>query len=192
MMNLLRAAITLFLLLTLITGVVYPAVVTGVAKMAFRSQAEGSLRVQHGKQIGSDLIAQPFTDAKYFWPRPSAANYDATASAGSNLAASNPALTDAVKSRIDALRVADPTNTLPIPIDLVTASASGLDPHISVAAATYQAARVARTRGISVNEVQRLIDDVSSQFAFDLLGGSTVNVFQLNVMLDRIGEDKAP
>src|SRR6516162_5569277 len=147
----LRPALVLFLLLTALTGILYPLVVTGVAQLLFPGRAAGSIVVRDGKAVGSELIGQNFSDPKYFWSRPSATTpqpYNSTASTGSNLGPLNPALTDAMKPRIEALRAADPSNAAPIPVDLVTASASGLDPDISLAAAYYQASRVARTRSL--------------------------------------------
>ncbi|HEY1589522.1 MAG TPA: potassium-transporting ATPase subunit KdpC, partial [Rhodanobacter sp.] len=151
MTKLLRNAVMLLLLMTVITGVLYPLVATGLAQLVFPRQADGSLIVKDGKPIGSVLIGQSFTDPKYFWGRPSATTPQADNglnSGGSNLGPTNPALTDAVKQRIAALRAADPGNTAPVPVDLVTASASGLDPEISPAAAQYQLARVAKARGL--------------------------------------------
>ncbi|MGN6506441.1 MAG: potassium-transporting ATPase subunit KdpC [Tepidisphaeraceae bacterium] len=185
-MRLIRPAIVSFLALTLLCGGVYPAIVTGIATVIFPGQAKGSLIVKDGKPIGSTLIAQPFTEAKYFWPRPSAASYDATASAGSNLSQTNPALVDAVRARVQALHDADPQNTQPIPVDLVTASASGLDPQISEAAAEYQAARVARARGLDVARVQQLIDADTETPSFGILGEKRVNVLVLNLQLDQL------
>ena len=160
MKMLLRPAISLFILLSIITGIVYPVVVTGIGKALFPAQAAGSLIIKDGKPVGSKLIGQNFSDPKYFWGRPSATSpqpYNGTASSGSNLGPLNPALTDAVKSRIDALKAADPDNKLPIPVDLVTASGSGLDPHISPAAAEYQVARVARVRHLDAGVVEKLV-----------------------------------
>ena len=148
---LLRPALTLLILLTVLTGLVYPLAVTGLAQAVFPHQANGSLLERGGKPIGSSLIGQNFTSPKYFWGRPSATApqaYNGTGSSGSNLGPSNPALTDAAKQRIAALQAADPDNHAPIPVDLVTASGSGLDPEISPAAAQYQLSRVARTRGL--------------------------------------------
>jgi K+-transporting ATPase ATPase C chain len=179
-----RPAIVSFILLTFLTGVVYPAIVTGIAKLAFPDQAGGSIVTVNGKAIGSELIAQPFTDARYFWPRPSAAKYDGTAGSGSNLAPSNPALADAIKQRTAALRAADPGNDQAIPIDLLTASASGLDPHISFAAAQYQSGRVARARHKTVAEVQRLIEQNTEPRTLGALGEARVNVLMLNLALD--------
>src|SRR6516164_8133827 len=160
MKSMIRPAVSLFVLLTLVTGVVYPLAVTGVAKVAFPDQAAGSLIVENGRAVGSSLIGQNFTDPKYFWGRPSATTpmaYNGQGSGGSNLGPLNPALTDAIKGRIDALRAADPGNKAPVPVDLVTASASGLDPEISVAAAEYQVARVARVRHLSPEVVEGIV-----------------------------------
>ena len=180
-----RAALVL-LVLTLITGVVYPFAVTAIAAAAFPKQANGSLIERRGKVVGSALIGQPFSDPKYFWSRPSATSpaYNAAASSGSNLGPLNPALTDAVKARIAALRDADPSATAGVPVDLVTASGSGLDPHISPAAAAYQVARVAHARGLSVTEVQRLVDTATEGRQLGLLGEPRVNVLLLNLALD--------
>src|ERR1700736_4774082 len=189
MSSLLRPAIVLFLIMTVITGVVYPLVVTGIAQVAFPKQAVGSLIVKDGKTVGSRLIGQSFSDPKYFWSRPSATSpqpYNAIASSGSNLGPLNPALTDAIKTRIEALKAADPTNTLPVPVDLVTASGSGLDPEISIAAAQYQAARVARIRGLAPAEVQSLIAAHSRGMLFGLVGEPRVNVLELNLALDAL------
>jgi K+-transporting ATPase ATPase C chain len=189
MSSLLRPAIVLFLILTAITGVVYPLVVTGIAQVVFPDQAGGSLIVRDGKVVGSQLIGQSFSDPKYFWGRPSATApqpYNALASTGSNLGPLNPALTDAIKSRIDALRAADPTNTAPVPVDLVTASGSGLDPEISVAAANYQAARVARVRGIATETVRALIAAHSRGRLLGVIGEPRVNVLELNLALDSL------
>ncbi len=153
----LRPAITLLAFLTVITGVIYPLTVTGLAQVLFPHQANGSLIVMDGKTYGSELIGQQFDDPKYFWGRPSAAGYNAAASSGSNLGPMNPSLEEVVKARMDALQAADTSNLLPIPVDLVTASASGLDPHISVAAALYQVGRVASARGWSEAEVKSLV-----------------------------------
>ncbi len=182
-----RPAVVLFLLLTAITGVVYPLVVTGIAHLAFPAQAAGSLIVKDGKPIGSHLIGQSFSDPKYFWSRPSATApqpYNGLASSGSNLGPLNPALTDAIKQRIQALRQADPGNDAPIPVDLVTASGSGLDPEISVAAAQYQAARVARVRGLQPQVVQALVTAHTRGRLLGLLGEPRVNVLELNLALD--------
>ena len=187
MKTLFRPAISLFVLLTVVTGLAYPLVVTGIARVAFPEQSAGSLIVKGGKPVGSLLIGQSFRDPKYFWSRPSAtapmANNGA-GSSGSNQGPLNPALLDAVKARVDALKAAEPDNKLPVPVDLVTASASGLDPHISVAAAQYQAARVARVRGLAPDVVQGLISRHSEGRLFGLLGEARVNVLALNLALD--------
>ena len=195
MIQQLKPALILFLLLTLLTGVVYPLVVTGAAQAFFPAQSNGSLIDDNGVLSGSKLIGQDFTGAQYFWGRPSAtsgAPYNAldldalTGSSGSNLGPLSQALLDAVRQRVEALHAIDPENGLPIPVDLVTASASGLDPDISVAAAYYQANRVARTRGISVAEVEALIDQYTTGRQFGLLGEPRVNVLLLNIALDAI------
>jgi len=187
MTKLLRNAVMLLLLMTVITGVLYPLVATGLAQLVFPRQADGSLIVKDGKPIGSVLIGQSFTDPKYFWGRPSAtapqANNGAN-SGGSNLGPTNPALTDAVKQRIAALRAADPGNTAPVPVDLVTASASGLDPEISPAAAQYQLERVAKARGLSTSQVQALVNEYTSGRQLGVFGEPRVNVLQLNLALD--------
>jgi K+-transporting ATPase ATPase C chain len=182
-----RPALVLFLALTLITGVAYPLVVTGIAQATFPAQAAGSLIVKDGKPIGSTLIGQSFSDPKHFWSRPSATApqpYNGTASGGSNLGPLNPTLTDGIKSRIAALHAADPTNKAPVPVDLVTASASGLDPDISLAAAYYQAPRVARERGFSLQAVQALIAIHAHPRWLGILGEPRVNVLELNLALD--------
>jgi len=182
----LRPALVLFAALSLITGLAYPLAVTGVAQVAFPWQAEGSLVERDGRVVGSELIGQSFTDPGHFWSRPSATApmpYNAANSAGSNLGPTNPALVDAVRARVAALRAADPGNTAPVPVDLVTASASGLDPDISRAAAEYQAARVARVRGLAEAEVRALIARQAEEPAFGL-GKGRVNVLKLNLALD--------
>jgi len=181
MLKQIRPAVVSFLLLTVITGVIYPAVVTLIVKAAFPAQAGGSVVVSDGRAIGSALIAQPFTGDKYFWPRPSAANYDATAGAGSNLGPSNPALAEAVATRIKSLGTARRGY---VPADLVTASASGLDPHISPAAAELQVARIATARGVSEDAVRRAIAACTEGRSFGLLGEPRVNVLRLNLALD--------
>ena len=173
--------------LTVLTGVVYPLVTWGVAQMAFPGAANGSLIERSGKAVGSSLIGQPFDDPKYFWSRPSATSpqpYNGASSSGSNLGPTNPALADAVKDRIKALRDADPGNVAAVPADLVTASASGLDPEISIAAADYQLARVTKARGISVESVRTLVGENTSGRTFGLLGEPRVNVVKLNLALD--------
>lgn len=184
-----RPALMAILVFTLITGIVYPLVVTGVAQLVFPHQANGSLIVRNGQEVGSGLIGQAFDAPKYFWGRFSATGpfpYNAAASSGSNLGPTNPALLDAVQTRIGALKAADPTNTQPIPVDLVTASASGLDPHISVAAALYQVPRVARLRGLSEAAVRILVDQYTTGRLFGFLGEPRVNVLLLNLALDGI------
>ena len=182
----LRPAITLLAALTLITGVIYPLAVTGIAQLVFPHQANGSVIVIDGKAYGSELIGQQFDDPKYFWGRLSAAGYNAAASSGSNYGPLNPALTDMVQARIDALKTADSENPLPIPVDLVTASGSGLDPHISVASALYQVHRVASARGLSEAEVVRLVDEFTEGRQFGFLGEPRINVLLLNLALDGI------
>lgn len=187
MSRLLRNALVMLLLMTVITGIAYPLVVTGLAQVLFPSQANGSLIVKDGKPVGSTLIGQSFTDPKYFWGRPSATTpqaYNGTGSNGSNLGPTNPALTDVVKQRIEALRAVDPGNTAPVPVDLVMASGSGLDPEISPAAAAYQAPRVAKARGLSVAQVQAMVSMATSGRQFGLLGEPRVNVLKLNLALD--------
>jgi len=187
MRALIRPTLVLFLLLTLLTGFVYPLVVTGIARFAFPDQAAGSLILRDGKPVGSRLIGQSFSGPEYFWSRPSATSpqpYNGTASTGSNLGPLNPALTDAVKIRIKALRAADPDKLGAIPVDLVTTSASGLDPHISVAAAQYQGSRVARARGLSAAAVQSLITTHTEGRLWGILGEPRINVLELNLALD--------
>ena len=195
MLKQLRPAIVSLLMLTLITGVIYPLLVTGIAQVVFPAQANGSLIVKNGKAVGSALIGQQFDDPKYFWGRLSDTGdfpYNAfnaatlTGSSGSNYGPLNPALVAAVKARADALRAADPGNTAPIPVDLVTSSGSGLDPHISVAAALYQVARVARVRGLSEDAVRALVDKYTAGRQFGFLGEPVVNVLELNLALDGV------
>src|SRR4051812_39299751 len=183
-----RPAIVLFGALTLVVGVLYPLAVTGVGKLAFASQAGGSLIVQNGAPVGSSLIGQAFTSPKYFWGRPSATApmpNNAAGSSGSNLGPLNPALTDAVKGRVDALRAADPGNKAPVPVDLVTASASGLDPEISVAAARYQAGRIARLRGLSPSVIDDIILRHTQERLFGVLGDPRVNVLEMTLELQQ-------
>jgi K+-transporting ATPase ATPase C chain len=185
--NQLCPAMVLFALLTLFTGVIYPLAVTGAAAVAFPNQATGSLIIQDGKVAGSRLIGQPFNDAKYFWSRPSATSpnpYNAASSSGSNLGPTNPDLETAVKDCIAALHAADPTQENAPPIDLVTTSASGLDPHISPSAAYYQVSRVARARGLPEEKVHELVDQHTESRTFGLLGEPRVNVLLLNLSLD--------
>jgi K+-transporting ATPase ATPase C chain len=187
MTTIIRPALVLFAVLTLVTGVAYPLVVTGVAQTVFPAQAAGSLIVKDGKPVGSALIGQNFTDPKHFWGRPSATGpmpYNAGASSGSNQGPLNPALTDAVKGRVEALRAADPGNSAPVPVDLVTASASGLDPHISPAAARYQVARVAKARGVPVSSVQALVDEQLEGPLWGLLGEPGSTSCELNLALE--------
>lgn len=186
MISQLRPAFFMLLIFTVITGVIYPLVVTGIAQVVFPQQANGSLIVKDGKAVGSELIGQQFDDPSYFWGRPSAANYNAAASSGSNYGPLNPALMDMVQTRIDALKAADPDNTLPIPVDLVTASGSGLDPHVSVAAALYQVSRVATSRGVNEADVVALVNQYTIGRQFGFLGEPRVNVLLLNLALDGI------
>jgi K+-transporting ATPase ATPase C chain len=188
-----RPALILLITLTIITGIIYPLLVTGIAQAAFPSQANGSLIMKDGQPAGSALIGQQFDAPQYFWGRLSATGtfpYNAfnadnlTASSGSNLGPTSQALLDAVQARVDALRAADPGNTAPIPVDLVTASGSGLDPHISPAAALYQAPRVARERGLSEEVVHQLVTEHTEGRTFGILGEPRVNVLQLNLALD--------
>ncbi len=184
----LRPVLMVFLLLTAVTGIVYPLLVTGVAQLAFPERANGSLIRREGGYAGSELIGQPFDDPKYFWGRLSATPdfpYNSASSSGSNLGPSNPALVEAVKARLEALRKADPGNKSSVPIDLVTSSGSGLDPHIGPAAAFYQVARVARARGLSEDRVRRLVDQFTESRQWGFLGEPRVNVLRLNLALDR-------
>ena len=191
--SIVRPAITLLILMSVITGIAYPLAVTGVARVLFPRQAAGSLIVKDGKPVGSRLIGQPFSDPKYFWSRPSATSpqpYNGLASGGSNLGPLNSALTDAVKARVAALQAADPTNHAPIPVDLVTASGSGLDPEISLAAAYYQAGRVARVRRLAADRVRALIADHSEGSLLGVIGEPRVNVLELNLALDDVNNMK--
>ena len=185
-----RAAIVVLGLFTVLTGVAYPVVVTGIAKLAFPHQAAGSLIVKDGKPVGSALIGQPFDDPRYFWGRPSVTSpfaYNASASTGSNLSPTNAELIKTVQGRVDALRAADPGNTAPVPVDLVTASGSGLDPHISPAAALYQVGRVARARKLDEALVRELVARHTEDRQLGLLGEPRVNVLALNLALDAQG-----
>ena len=185
--SVLRPAIKLLIVMTVITGIAYPLAVTGMAKVLFPLRAGGSLIVEDGKLVGSRLIGQPFSDPKYFWSRPSATSpqpYNGLASGGSNLGPLNPALIEAVKARIAALRAADPRNRAPVPVDLLTASASGLDPDISLAAAYYQADRIARVRHLSLDEVRALIAARTRGPWLGVLGEPRINVLELNLALD--------
>ncbi len=179
----------IFLLLTVVTGIVYPLIVTGVAQLVFPEKANGSLIRKEGGYAGSELIGQPFDDPKYFWGRLSATPdfpYNSASSSGSNLGPSNPALVEAVKARVEAFQKADPGNHSSIPIDLVTSSGSGLDPHISPAAAVYQAPRVARARGLSEDQILRLVEQFTEPRQWGFLGEPRVNVLKLNLALDLI------
>ena len=183
----LRPALVLLITLSVLTGLIYPAVVTGVAQLVFPRQANGSLIVKDGKVVGSSLIGQPFDDPKYFWGRPSATSpfpYNAASSSGSNQGPTNPALHEAVKGRVAALRAADPDNKAPVPVDLVTASSSGLDPHISPAAALYQVGRVAKARRMEEAAVRRLVEQHTEGRQLGFLGELRVNVLALNLALD--------
>ncbi len=194
MIRQLRPALAVLFVLTIVTGLVYPLVITGIAQLVFPHQANGSIIMVDGKPVGSELIGQQFSDPKYFWGRLSATGdypYNAfnaqtgTGSSGSNYGPMNPALLKAVQGRVDALRAADPGNTLPIPVDLVTASGSGLDPNISVAAALYQAPRVARLRGLPLERVQALVAQYTQGRQLGFLGEPRVNVLELNLALDQ-------
>ncbi|MCX5917085.1 MAG: potassium-transporting ATPase subunit KdpC [Deltaproteobacteria bacterium] len=185
----LRPVFMVFLLLTVVTGIIYPLLVTWVAQLAFPEKANGSLIRKEGGYAGSELIGQPFDDPKYFWGRPSATPdfpYNSASSSGSNLGPSNPSLVEAVKARVEAFQKADPGNHSSIPVDLVTSSGSGLDPHISPAAALFQAPRVARVRGLSEDQVRRLVDEFTEPRQWGFLGEPRVNVLKLNLALDRL------
>lgn len=188
MKTLIRPAISLFILLNLITGVFYPAIVTIIAQLTFPAIANGSLIFKNGQPIGSALIGQQFTQTQYFWSRPSATTppYNAAASTGSNLGPLNPALITAIQQRAIVFHNADPTNTQPIPLELLTTSASGLDPHISPASAYYQAERVARARNVNVNIIKQLINQHTEPPDWGFLGNSRINVLRLNLALDAL------
>ena len=189
MLKELRPALVVFGLLTALTGAAYPALITGIAQAVFPDQANGSLIVQDGKAVGSRLIGQTFSDPGHFWGRPSATapmSFNAAASSGSNQGPLNPALEEAVKGRIEALKASDPSQTAVIPVDLVTASGSGLDPHISVAAAQWQAPRVARSRNLSDAQVGELIARHTDGRQLAVLGEPRVNVLELNLALDNL------
>ncbi len=189
MRNILRPALVSIVIFTLLTGALYPLFITGVAQLIFPHQANGSLITSNGKVVGSQLIGQQFDDPRYFWGRLSATSpypYNAAASSGSNLGPSNPALTSEVHKRIADLKAADPNNTSPIPVDLVTSSASGLDPDISIAAALYQVPRVAEARGLSQQAVADLVNQYTQGRQFGVLGEPVVNVLELNLALDAI------
>jgi K+-transporting ATPase ATPase C chain len=188
MLKEIRPAIVSFVLLSAVTGIAYPLAVTGIAQGLMPDQANGSLIMKDGKAVGSGLIGQSFSDPKYFWSRPSATGptpYNGAVSSGSNLGPTNPALIDAVKGRVQALRDADPGNTAPVPVDLVTASGSGLDPHISPAAAEYQVQRVGRLRGLDAGSVRELVKQNTEGRQFGVFGEPTVNVLKLNLALDQ-------
>jgi K+-transporting ATPase ATPase C chain len=185
----LRPAIVSIAIFTILTGVLYPLAITGIAQVIFPHQANGSLIVQNGQVVGSELIGQSFDDPRYFWGRFSATSpypYNAASSTGSNLGPTNPALTEEVKARIAALKAADPTDNSPIPVDLVTSSGSGLDPNISVAAALYQVPRVAKARGLNEEVLRALVDRFTEGRQFGLLGEPRINVLELNLALDGI------
>lgn len=187
MLKELRPAVMSSLLLTLLTGIAYPLLVTGIAQLTMPAQANGSLIMRDGKPVGSSLIGQSLSDPKYFWSRPSATSpmpNNAASSGGSNLGPTNPALLDAVKARVQALRDADPGNLQPVPVDLVTASASGLDPHISPAAAEYQLVRVARVRNLDPDALRKLVAEHTEGRQFGILGEPRVNVLELDMALD--------
>nr|WP_308443486.1 potassium-transporting ATPase subunit KdpC [Deefgea tanakiae] len=188
-MQQLRPALVIFTALTLITGVAYPLAVTGIAKVFFPQQAAGSLIEQNGKVVGSSLIGQSFSDTKYFWSRPSATGpmaYNGSASSGSNLGPTNPVLLKAVSDRVAAMKAAHPAQSNPVPLDLVTTSASGLDPHISPAAASYQLERVANARKLSPTQVAQLVSEHTAGKQWGILGEPVVNVLELNLALDRL------
>ena len=184
-------AVRMLIVLSVLTGIVYPYLVTGIAQLAFHGAANGSLIVNNDKPLGSSLVGQPFDDPKYFWSRPSATSpqpYNATASSGSNQGPRNPALADAVTARIKALRDADPDSRSPVPVDLVTASGSGLDPDISIAAAEYQIHRVAKARGMPEDKLRAQVTEYTTGRTFGILGEPRVNVLNLNLALDRAGK----
>jgi potassium-transporting ATPase KdpC subunit len=189
MWKMLKSTLLLFLALTLVTGVAYPLLVTGASRLVMPAKASGSVLTRDGKAMGSALLGQSFTSTSYFWGRPSATTpqpNNGASSSGSNLSPTNPALLDAIAARVKALREADPGNAAPVPVDLVTASGSGLDPHISPAAALYQVARVARARGIEEGRVRALVESHVEGRTFGVLGEPRVNVLQLNLALDAI------
>ncbi len=187
MMREFRPALVILIVLSVITGLLYPALVTGVAQLFFPREANGSFIEKNGKALGSQLIGQPFSDPKYFWSRPSATSpypYNASSSSGSNQGPLNPALKGAVEGRIKALREADPDNKASVPVDLVTASGSGLDPHVSPAAAEYQVARVAKARGVDAPKVRALVEQSTEGRQWGFFGEPRVNVLALNLALD--------
>jgi K+-transporting ATPase ATPase C chain len=187
MLREIRNALMVFLMLTLLTGILYPLAVTGLGRVLFADQAQGSIVTRDGRAVGSRLLGQGFADPGHFWSRPSATGpqpYNGAASSGTNQAPTNPALIEAIQQRVAALREADPGNEAPVPVDLVTASGSGLDPHITPAAAHYQAPRVARARGLGEAQVRTLVDAHTEGRTFGVLGEPRVNVLQLNLALD--------
>jgi K+-transporting ATPase ATPase C chain len=189
MLSHLRTATMMLLLLTALTGFIYPFAVTGIAQILFPGQANGNLIMRDGKPVGSALIGQPFDEPKYFWSRPSATGpfpYNAGASSGSNLGPTNPDLLKAVADRADALKKADPGNTRPVPVDLVTASGSGLDPHVTPASALYQVSRIAKARGMPEEHLRQLVADSTEHRQFGFLGEPRVNVLALNLALDSL------
>ncbi len=191
MFNLVRPAASMLILFTFVTGLIYPFAVTGISQALMPVQANGSMIVHDGKVVGSELIGQPFTAPEYFWSRPSATSakpYDAAASSGSNLGPTNPALMEAVRARIEALRQGGgaSSNEMPIPVDLVTSSASGLDPHISVAAAEYQIARVALARKLSIEQVRTLVSAHTETPLLGFIGEARINVLKLNLALNEL------
>jgi K+-transporting ATPase ATPase C chain len=189
MIRILRQAIICLLIFTVITGIIYPLIVTGIAQLIFPQKVNGSQILQNGKIVGSSLIGQSFNNPKYFWARPSATSptpYNAASSSGSNLGPLNPALMDNVKARIDQLKKTDPLAKLPVPVDLLTASGSGLDPDISPAAAEYQVPRVAKARNIDESKVKELVSKCIKQRQFGILGEPRVNVLELNIALDEL------
>ncbi len=192
MMTMIRNAVMALLVFTILTGVAYPLVVTGIAQALFPYQANGSILVSNDKPVGSTLVGQQFDEPKYFWGRPSATSpypYNGASSSGSNLGPNNPDLLKLAQERIEQLKSADRANNAKIPVDLVTASGSGLDPHISHAAAEYQSARVARNRGIDESKVRALVTAYTEPRQFGILGEPTVNVLKLNMALDDLGKD---
>jgi K+-transporting ATPase ATPase C chain len=189
LMQVIRPAVIFMVIMTVLTGVIYPLMITGIAQVVFPDQANGSLIYEGDKVVGSALIGQPVDDPKYFWSRPSATGpfpYNASASSGSNLGPIEPNLTNAFKGRVDALKQADPGNEKPIPVDLITASGSGLDVHLSPAAAEYQVSRVAKTRGLHEGTVRDLVTKHTELRTFGLLGEDRVNVVTLNLDLDKV------
>jgi potassium-transporting ATPase KdpC subunit len=189
MWRLIRSAVLLLTVMTCLTGLLYPLAVTGLAQICFPHQANGSLIKIGGEKTASELIGQPFSDSKYFWSRPSATSpvaYNGASSTGSNLGPTNPALKEVIRNRIAALRKADPENRLPIPVDLVTASGSGLDPHISLSAAMYQVARVAKARGLDEMKIAGIVRTTMCGRQFGLLGEPTIHVLRLNMALDAL------